>query len=230
MLIFLTTALAAGPWTVGTGVASLYVGADGDHFRTLAHPTDNGVQRDQLGDGLSSLGFRGIFSYGLTPRLQFDLSVPWRAVHVSRQDADICTTLGADACEDTRGTGVIEASMKGVVLDEVSGAPIGLSLSAILRYGGLTANHRDRLTSIGDGTTDSGPKLSIGRSAALGAKGSASAAAEVAWIYRIPNAHTYPLLQGDRNVPGSQFEGTLEVLASTNGIVSAGPVPSQLAR
>lgn len=224
LLLLLSKAFAAGPWTVGTGVASLYVGADGDHYRTLAHSVDGQVQRDQLGDGSSGLGFRAIFSYGLTSRLQFDVNVPWRENHVSRQDSEICTRLGADGCEATRGIGTIEASMKGVVLDEVNGAPIGLSLAAIVRYGGLTTQHRDRLTAIGDGTTDFGPQVAIGRSTALGAKGSAAGSAQLAWIYRIPNAHTYPLLEGDQSVPGSQLEGSAEFLASSNGVVSVGPV------
>ena len=87
--------------------------ASGHIHQTITYRTDAGLERKELGEGLASLDFQAIFSYGLTPRLQFDLNVAWRGTHVSRKNTDVCVELGDGACDATHGTGVIEASMKG---------------------------------------------------------------------------------------------------------------------
>jgi hypothetical protein len=227
-VLWMALALAGtGPWVPGTGVANVYIGLEGDQFNNLATPTDPGRQTIAVGEGISTITGSGTLTYGVAPRLEVELRIPYSASHANREDAAACLDLGLDACDTTHTVGVIEANVKGLLLDEVAGAPLSLALGGIVRYGGLAAPFRARLTNAGEGTTDLGGKLSAGRVGALGGSGGyGSASVDLYYLHRIPNTRSFPLQMGSRRVPGDDVAVTFEAFFSPRGTVAFGPAVS----
>ncbi len=233
MLMALALGLAhagSGPWVPGTSVGNLYIGLDGEHFNNVRSNGDAGAERVPVGDGIGALGVQGILSYGLSPRVEMEARLPVRSAHVNRQDHPTCDVIGANGCRTTHTIGVIEARLKGLVIDELSGKPISLAIGADVRFGGLTSPTRDRITNAGEGTTDFGPRLALGRSGAMGSSYYAMSL-DTSWYYRIPNTTSFPNFTGDRAVPGSEFTGGLEMLVTPGGgVVTLGPYANGIYR
>jgi hypothetical protein len=220
----------SGPWVPGTSVGNLYVGLDGEHFNTVRANGDAGAEAVPIGDGVGALGLTGILSYGLAPRVEMEARLPVRSAHVNRRDHPTCEAIGADGCRTTHTIGVIEARLKALVLDELSGQPLSLALGADVRFGGITSPTRDRITNAGEGTTDFGPRLAAGRSGTIGAS-YYTVSFDSSWYYRIPNTTSFPNFSGDRSVPGSEFVGSLEALFTPGGgVVTFGPYANGIYR
>lgn len=231
MLIALIVDVAAagsGPWVPGSGRANLYVGLDAQYFTRLA---TNGEGRDvvDVGEGVSTFGGVLDLSYGVARRAEVELIVPIQHAHANRPDSQICVDLGLDACKGTTTLGVIEARGKGLIADQVAGAPVSLALGGIVRYGGATAATRERITNAGEGTVDFGPLISVGRGGGLG-QGYYSLSLDGAWVYRLPNTDSYPNLVGDGVAPNSEFLGSAEALFSPRRVVSIGPAATASGR
>jgi len=226
MLLALIAGLAhagSGPWVPGTSIGNLYLGLDSEQFTRVASNDAGTLVPVDVGEGIGTVGLTSILSYGIGPRLELETRVPYRATHANREDQAICAALGTDACAPTRTIGVIEARMKGMILDELSGQPVSLAIGANVRFGGLTASTRNRITNAGEGTTDFGPRLALGRTGAIGSSYYALSL-DASWMYRVPNTKSFPRLEGDRVVPGSEFYGELETLVSPGGgSVTLGP-------
>jgi hypothetical protein len=223
MLLAATTATAgSGPWVVGDGRASVYLGVEAERLTKLATTIGEDREVIDVGEGIAKFGVRGIATVGLGRRLELEASVPWYRVQANRPDAELCGALGLGACETTQGVGVVEARGKGVVLDEYFGAPFSLALGAQLRIGDLTASTRERVTNLGEGSLDAGPFLSIGRTGALGGGGYWSSFLEGGFRYRSPVTDSYPGNGGD-GVPGSEIYGSAQVLFAPDTRFAIGP-------
>ena len=163
---------------------------------------------------------------GLGPRLDVQLTLPWYTVQANRPDAELCGVLGLGACRTTSGLGILEARGKALLLDEFFGAPFSLAVGTELRAGQLTASTRERITNIGEGTTDTGVYATVGRTGGLGSGGSWAGYVEALGRYRFPTTRSYPSFSGDLHVPGPEVTGIAELLAGPTTRVAVGPTVS----
>lgn len=218
-LLASTTAWAGGgPWVIGKGNASLYAGIETQRFTRLAFQ-GGGVDVVDVDEGLSTFGVKGIGTLGLTDRIELEGTLPWYRVTANRLDGGLCAALGVDRCATTQSVGVLSARVKGLVLDEYFGAPVSLAIGAELRAGIFTHETRDRITNVGEGTTDLGSFLLLGRTGKV-ASLYWSAHLGGGWRYRMPNTTTY---KGVDRVPGSEVTAEAQWLLAPNTRFSVGP-------
>ena len=213
----------SGPWVVGNGQASLYVGADSQRITRLAITVDDERDVIDVGQGLTSFGVKGIASLGITNRAEVEVQAPWWTVRANRPDEALCGALGLQACATTTTVGVITAKTKVLLVNEYFGSPFSLSVGTELRYGDFTAPTRARITNAGEGTTDLGPTVAIGR---VGSIGSAYVLAqtELGWRYRFPTTRAYPdVPRGTRAAPLPESWANLEMLAGPSNKIVVGP-------
>lgn len=209
---------ASGPWVLSPRDASIYAGTE---FQRIGHlALDNGSFADEpvtVDSGISKFAVQGYVSYGIIPRVQIALSVPFQDVHANRTDGPVCTSFGLQACSRTTGFGLVDLRVQGLILDEFYGAPVSLAVGAELRQGAHTATERARITNLGEGTTDTGGYLSLGRTGPVGETGTWSGYVELGGVYRFPN-----VLTDGAPTPGSEFTGDAEVLIGLSRAVSVG--------
>jgi hypothetical protein len=220
----------SGPWILASGDHQVYVGADAQHFRNFAPSSGSyGGETLVVGNGISSLGFVGIVSMGLGGRFEAEFEVPWFTVFGHDPESEVCVLLGLDACARTQGIGVVRVQAKGQVLDELYGAPFSLSLGMALRFGQLTAEYRERVTTLGEGTFDIVPQLSIGRVGNFGSKGAYwSVNGDLGVMYRIPLDTSYPGY--DHPIPGVGIVFEQSTLFTPFEMVTFGPTFSLLSQ
>jgi hypothetical protein len=219
----------SGPWVVGEGQGSVYLGGEVQRLDRLAITVDGERQVIDVGEGLSSVGVKGIGTVGLTPRFELQATVPWWRVQANRPDAALCGALGLGACQTTATVGVLELRGKGLALDELYGAPVSIALGGELRSGDFTSATRERITNVGEGGLDTGLFASIGRSGALG-QGYWSSFVEVLGRYRFPLTRAYPRNQGTQPAPGSELASTAELVFGPGRRFAFGPVGNALWR
>jgi hypothetical protein len=221
-----TSALAGtGPWTLPEGDLSIYAGASYERITRLA--TSTGSWSDDVIDvdsGLEKAGAQVILGYGVRDHVDVELSVPYAYNIANRDDGALCGALGLDACKTTQGVGLIGARVKGLVVDELLGAPLSLAVGGELRLGQHTNATRARLTNVGEGTTDAAGFASIGRSGGLG-QGYWSGYLEVLGRYRLPNTEL-----GGEPVPGSELQAEAEWLGGLHPSWAIGPAVNMLWR
>lgn len=220
---------STGPWLLGAGDESVYVGLDAQRFGTLA--LSSGSYADDVvtvDDGLTSLGGKIIGTFGLTRRVELELEFPVVYTFANGQGA-VCGSLGLGACEPSAGVGVLVARSKFLVVDELAGAPLTLSLGLDLRFGQPTFDMRARITASGQGTFDLEPRVGLGRIGSLRqGKGYWSLFVDGGFRYRLPLDQAF----GPDGVPAPGYEITanLENLWSPVPMVSFGPAVSLLTR
>lgn len=223
MLLLLSTFASAsdGAYVVGPADASLYVGLDAERIATLAGAEgsyDPSVV--PVDDGVSKLTGKAILSYGLAPRTELEITLPFGYNHVNRTDGALCAALGGTVCKTTAGLGVVSAQGKFLLADELDGAPLSVSVGGLARFGQATWATRNRVTNLGEGTFDVGGVLGLGRSGGLGARGYWASSLTAGAVYRFPN------VSGDGDavaVPAPETFGRLEVLLAPTGTWSFGP-------
>lgn len=220
----------AGPWVLGPGQGSLFMGIEGQRFTTLSAVVGGESDKIKVDNGISGLALKAIGTLGISERIELEGTVPWWEVHASQSSGPVCASLGLGACRSTSGIGVIEARGKLVLLDELFGPPLTLSVGWGARWGTLTSDTRQRLTNIGEGTLDLGPFASIGRSGGLGAQGLWSGWLELQGRARLPNTDAYPSPDGPIPAPGSELQATAEILVGPSPTVSMGPLVTGLWR
>lgn len=219
-----------GPWVVGAGQSSLYVGVESQRLTKLAITVDDTRDVIDVGQGLSSFGVKGIASLGITDRVEVEAGLPWWSVRANRPDEPVCEALGLEACERVQSVGVLTARTKVLVLDEYFGAPLSMSLGVEARYGDFTADTRARITNVGEGTTDLGPTLALGRVGSLGGERYFSAYVEGGWRYRFPTTRAYPdAPAGELRAPQPETWAQAEALGGARWW-SLGPSVSFLTR
>lgn len=215
----------SGPWVVSPGDFNVYAGTEYQRITELVvHDAGEEVDVLQVDDGVESFGVKGIVSYGLRERVEVELGVPWYRVEANTRGGALCSSLGLQACETTEGIGVVRAQVKGLVLDELAGSPVSLSLAGVMRFGAFTSDTRARITNLSEGTTDLGGVLAVGRSGGLG-DGFWSAWASAGWRRRFPNAE-----RGGVAVPGGEFTSDADFLGGLQSWWSVGPSVSLLYR
>lgn len=226
MLILVSAALAGtGPWTLPEGDVSLYAGVDYQRITRLATSTGSWSEDVQdVDEGIEKAGAQLIVAYGVRERVEVELSIPYYVVTANRTDGPLCTTIGLRGCDTTQGLGIIGARVKALALDELRGSPISLSVGADLRLGQFTNATRARVTNLGEGTTDLGGVVDVGRSGGLG-DGYWSAYLEVGGRYRFPNTDA-----GGTPVPGAELHADLEWLGGLQPAWAIGPAVSMLWR
>lgn len=223
LLCFAKTATAgAGPWVVGAGSSSLFASIEAQRLNTLSTQTETGSVEVDVGEGLSSQGLQVIGTYGVHNRTEIELAVPWRRNYANRPDDALCDALGLGACRTTQGIGLVNARVKALLIDELYGSPVSLSVSLNSRYGAFTAEERARITNLGEGTFDVGPSVSVGRSSALPRGGDWSAYVEGGWLYRFANTDSFPNFSDP--VPAGEFFGEAKAFVSPGqGQIGFGP-------
>ena len=231
-LVFATSAHAgSGPWVIGTGQGNLYVGAETQRLSKLQIQDSGGADAEviDVGEGLSTFGLKAVGTVGLSPRFDVQAEVPWYRVIANRPDHPLCDALGMGACNTTESIGLMSIRGKGLILDELFGAPFSLAAYGEVRIGTFTAEERQRITNIGEGTTDTGLGLTAGRSGGLGS-GYWSGYIDAGWRYRWPTTRTYPAFEGDRSVPGDEWTGLAEFILSPTPAFGFGPSLSGIYR
>lgn len=209
----------SGPWVLGQGDHTLYMGVEAQRFDHLALAAGSGADDVvQVGEGMSTLGVKAIATVGLLPRTEVELAVPWTEVRQNRPEASPCDALQLDACKTTRGIGVIRSRLKFVAVDEILGAPLTATVGGELRLGQATAEDRERITNLGEGSLDAGGFVVVGRSGSLGSQGYWSAYLEWGGRYRSSNSTLDGL-----EAPGAETWGEAQWLLSPRRAVALGP-------
>jgi len=207
----------SGPWVQGSGALSVYLGGEYQRIDELAG-------REGLGDpsvipvddGIETTGLKLITSYGLVERVELELDLPWSHVQANRP-GPVCASLGPRSCAPTRGLGVVSARVKGLLLDELYGAPLSLSVAGVARFGQATARTRERVTNLGEGTQDLGAGLAVGRSGGL-RDGFWSGYVDATGFYRFSN-----VAEAEPGVPAWEYSVNAELLGGTQAWWSLGP-------
>lgn len=218
----------SGPWVIGSGSRDAFFALESQRLTRLSIQTaaDTSDVVD-VGEGLSTFGAKGIFTYGVRPRMDLSVTVPWYRVQANRTDHELCGALGMGACRTTQGIGIVAVSGKGLLLDELYGSPVSLSLGGEARYGMFTAPDRERITNIGEGTFDIGPTFAVGRSMGT-ASGYSSAMLQGGYRYRFANTDAYP--GASAGVPGGELFSDASFLWAPSTWLALGPVASGLWR
>ena len=227
MLAATGAALAgSGPWALEEGDQTLYLGTEAQRLSRLS--VSDGSYADSVLDvdsGISTFGLKAIGTFGLLPGMEIEASLPWYTARMNRDDGPVCSALGKDICEPTSGVGVITLRAKQVLVDEVAGPPLTMSLGLESRFGHLTTTTRNRLTNLGEGTFDVGPLLWLGRSAGLAGGGYWSAFIETGYRFRQSTAR----VQGT-GVPAHEWHGQVDLQVAPKTKLSLGPTISWLVR
>ena len=221
-LYLLSPALAgSGPWTLSEGTSSVYVGIYNERLERLAGAEGaRATSVVDVDDGIETTGFSTVFSHGVRDDVELELDVGWTRVAANRRGGAVCSSLGPTTCRTTTGLAPLRLQAKWQVLDEFRNAPFTLSLGAAARFSQWTSATRDRITNLGEGTTDYGPTLAVGRSGPLG-QGYWSANLDGQWLYRQPN-----VVDADPPVPGSETSVDFALFAGTRAWWSIGPTVS----
>ena len=172
MLLTLCTALAAeGPWTVRPGQHEVYLGASYD--TTTSYVGDDGEEQE-LPSPIVGYGAKALYQVGVAENLSLAAQVP--VAHVRATDAPSDSEL----YEATTGLGQLSGQVRYTAIDRGHAA---LGARAGVRSGALHAETRDRLTNVGEGTTDAGVGLALGTQTLLG-RGFLTASVDADYWYR----------------------------------------------
>lgn len=211
----------SGPWVLSPQDWSVYGGVEAQRISELA--LKDGLGDDsvvQVDDGIETTTAQAILSYGLRKRVELELGVPRSRVDANRPGGEVCASLGPKACATTVGFGVVSGRGKVLLVDELRGAPVSVAMGAELRLGQHTGPTRGRITNLGEGTTDLGAFVAVGRSGGL-LDGSWSAHLDAGWRWRSSN------LGGDADpLPASELVGEAELFAGAQSWWSLGPTLS----
>ncbi len=162
---FLATVLSAsaseGPWTTPQGMHNLYAGVYMEQFRCFE---TKGQNDPECGTGkpvpsaVQQSGVKVFYRYGISPMWDAAISIPFARVAMAEENKD------ADK-QPTVGLGLVEGRIRRRL-----GKTGGLDWSASLgvRSGAFHHDTRDRLTNLGEGTTDFSGTVSTGATGLLG--------------------------------------------------------------
>lgn len=220
MLVLLTllsspAEAGGGPWTLNPGEHNVYVGLDYFRYRSFSR---SGGSKDELDTGLTAAGVTGVWTIGMARDIEVELKLPFESVRANDPSVPGCREeRPEDWCEPTANIGDLAASVKWRVVDELYESPVSVSVSAGFRSGEAYANRRGRLTTLGDGQTDLGAGLAVGKTGRIG-RGWYTSAVEAWYFYRFANNHL-----GGRKVPADEFAFSAEGLWAFHPRVAVGP-------
>ncbi|MCB9663718.1 MAG: hypothetical protein H6732_06380 [Alphaproteobacteria bacterium] len=227
-LTWATTAHAgSGPWVLGQGDEQIFVGAEAQRFTQLA--VGDGAYQDSViavDDGVMTFGAKLIGTLGLARRFEVEADLSYLYTYAN-EPGPVCELLGMGACKTTQGLGPISTRVKWLVVDELAGRPLSMSVGLDLRFGQTTAEHRERVTSLGDGTFALEPRVALGRIGTL-PKGWWSIYGDVSARFPLPTDPAFTV--GGEAAPGIELVSTVENLWTPVPVVSLGPSVSMLYR
>lgn len=211
----------SGPWVISARDFSVYGGIEVQRIDELA--LKDGLDSPDVipvDDGIETTFGSGVLTWGVRKRTELELTVPYARVDANRPGGPVCASLGPRTCATTTGLGVVVARAKWLALDELNGSPVSVAIGPELRLGQHTGPTRARVTNLGEGTTDLGATVAIGRSGGL-AEGSWSAHIDSTWRRRGSNrAADAPRL------PGDELQLDAELFAGLHPWWSIGPTAS----
>lgn len=214
-----------GPWVQHTEQASVYVGAESQRFEKFILSDGNLGDTDpvQVDDGISTVLVKAIVTYGLTPRTEIELGVPYGYVRANRDNGEgsLCAALGLNACAPNQGLAPITVRAKMNWLEQAYGPPLSASAGLELRYQHHTLAERAQLTNLGEGTFDAGLVLSAGRSSSLPGNGYYYTFLELVGRYRVPTTTL-----GGVAAPGSEIQLGGDLVLVPDGRIGFGPTIS----
>ena len=201
LTVFSQIGLAGGPWVSPSKVWSVYGGAS---YETFQHYVGGeGAKESKLNAPVSAMSMELCPSFGVGGGFGVDVDVPIRVVSAQGQ-------------ESTAGLGTVTVLPKYVVITENEGSPVTVSVHAGLRTGAAHRSTRDRLTNIGDGSTDLGGGLSMGRYS-FWSKGPWWVSASVNYWWRIPSQ----TIAGEK-IPSDDISYSGELVMSVHERVGLG--------
>ena len=211
-----STALAGdGPWTLSARDHNVFVGADYYRYGRLETGTGSTAA---LGSGMTATGLTGVWTFGVTEGLDAQLKLPFESVRANDPQASLCVDGRAkDFCSPTSGIGDIELRVKGRVLNELYTSPVSLAVMGGARSGEAYAGERGRLTTLGDGQTDVGAGVSVGRTDVAGS-GWYRASADVWYWARFANS-----VDDGQKVPADELAGAVAAMWSPVPLFAVGP-------
>jgi hypothetical protein len=213
----------SGPWVISPQQWSLYAGAESQRLTELALAEGLGADTViQVDDGIVTTSATGVVSYGLRKGVELELTVPWKRVDANQPDGAVCASLGPQTCKSNSGLAIVVGRAKVQLTDELKGAPLSFAVGAEVRVGEHTADTRDQVTNLGEGTNDAGGFVAVGRGGGLG-EGSWSAHVDVLARTRDSNNAT-------DSVPGAELVGEAEVLVGSRPWWSLGAYGSWFER
>ena len=211
----------SGPWVISPQDWSLYAGLESQRISELALKDGLGDPSVvQVDDGIETTTANAILTYGLRKRVELELGVPRSRVDANRPGGAVCASLGDRACATTKGFGVVTGRGKVLLADELLGSPVSVAVGAELRLGQHTGATRGRITNLGEGTTDLGAFVAVGRSGGL-ADGSWSAHLDAGYRHRSSNRSLE-----DDPLPGAEILADAELFVGTKAWWSVGPTLS----
>ncbi len=220
-----TVAMAgSGPWIQTTGDASIYVGTEAQRFGTFVLEGGNFKQRQgqeptvDVDDGISDFYVKPIVTYGLTPRSEIEVALPFGIAQPNDPAGEVCGAFGLDGCDPTAGFTPLTTRAKLNWLDQTFGAPLSSSIGLELRFGQYTAEHRDRLTNLGEGSFDVGLTTAAGRAGSLPGGGYFYTYAEGVARYRTALGKI-----DSHAAPGAEFQGHGDLALVPDGKFGFGP-------
>lgn len=203
-----------GPWTLPERSHNVYVGLHS--YRYGEYASVSGEQA--LGTDVIATGITGVWTTGLANDLEMELQVPLETARVGDPSAAACSSAATPRgwCAPTAGLGDLALLVKGRLVDEVFTGPMTVSLVGGVRTGEAYARRRGRLTTLGDGQTDLGLGLSVGRTDVLG-RGWYRMHATGGYWYRLPHV-TEP-----SKVPADELRYDVSAVLAVHPYISIGP-------
>lgn len=218
ILWLLSVAFAGdGPWTLDAGASNLYLGLSQYRYQTVK--VGGGGTAD-LDGGLSSVSATGVATVGLMPHAELEAIVPVTRVRHLHPDGELCTgpNRPADWCDVTTSLANVQFAVKGRLLDEAALRPFSLAVVGLVRSGEAYSEKRGRLTALGEGQTDIGAQVSIGRMASAMGAGWYRASLNVGYWYRLP------LDTEQGKVPADDIVASSSMVVSPTRVLGIGPV------
>lgn len=202
-----------GPWTLQPGEHNLYLGLNSFRYGDF----DSGGTAAELSTDVIATGGVAVWTHGLAEGLEMELQLPYESARVGDPSVASCRAGPRRAwCAPTAGLGDLALLVKTRFLDEVYAAPLTMSAVWGVRTGEAYSGKRGRLTTLGDGQTDFGGTLALGRTDVLG-RGWYRAGGSVGYWWRVP--HTVEPVK----IPADELRYDLSVVVAVVPSLSVGP-------
>ena len=216
LLLLAGAALAgSGPWTLPPGHHNVYVGGDVGGFQNISNGAGGSFK---LGTPIRGAQVLGAYTVGLAEGVDVEVVLPFERVWAVYSAYPVCVDGRPEGwCETTQGLGDAGLRVRFRLLDEGAYRPVTLSARLLARTGAAYANNRGRLTTLGDGQTDVGAGLAIGRTDASDGGRWYRMSASASYWYRFGVAEV-----DGRKAPADEISFGADVLASPVRWVGAG--------
>ena len=182
LLTFMASTFSAlaseGPWTAREGTHNIYAGVFVEQFECFE---SEGKNDPKCGSGLPvsspvrQVGLKVFYRYGIDSQWDVAIAAPFSRSSMAGDPE-------GEAQEPTTGVGLIETRVRRR-LGSTGGVDWSTSLG--LRSGALHKDTRDRLTNLGEGTTDLFGTLSMGSTGLLGPR-FYTTSIDLTYYYRFP--------------------------------------------